>query len=124
MGIVYTTHKEESKENCVVYRALSDGSDFCFCQVNNNSVFVKSRLLEWGSGDKDQIYSIMWSLLQAAALSSLSTTLIKDPMWRKMVLMSFSSPQHSQKFEYSFSKLEIFDKDKVDKEEREIINHL
>jgi hypothetical protein len=124
MGIVYTTRKEESKENCVVYGASSDGRDFRFCRINNDGVFVKSRLLEWGSGDKDQIYSIVRSLLRAAALLSRSTTPIKDPMRRKMVLASFGSPQHSQKFDYGFGKLEIFDEDEVDEEECEIIDHL
>jgi hypothetical protein len=121
MGIVYTTRKEESKENCVVYGASSDGRVFRFCRIDNDGVFVTSRLLEW-EFDKDQIYSIMRSLLRAAALSSPSTTPIKDPMRRKMVLASFGSPQRSQEFDYGFGKLEVFYEDEVGKEEYEIVD--
>jgi hypothetical protein len=121
MGIVYTTRKEESKENCVVYGASSDGRVFRFCRIDNDGVFVTSRLLEW-EFDKDQIYSITRSLLRAAALSSPSTTPIKDPMRRKMVLASFGSPQRSQEFDYGFGKLEVFYEDDVGKEEYEIVD--
>jgi hypothetical protein len=107
MGIVHATRKEESKENSVVYGAASDGRVFRFCRIDNNGFFVQSGLLEWIS-HKDQIYSIMRSLLRAAALSSPSTTPIKDPMRRKIVLESFSSPQHSQKFDYSLGKLKVY----------------
>jgi hypothetical protein len=47
MGIVHTTCKEESKENCVVYGASSDGRTFRFCRIDNAGVFVRSGLLEW-----------------------------------------------------------------------------
>jgi hypothetical protein len=122
MGIVHTTRKE-SKENCVVYGASSDGTDFRFCRIDNDGVFVKSRLLEWDE-EKDQIFSIMRSLLRAAALSSPSTTPIKDPMQRKMIISSFGSPQHSSQFDYGVGKLEIYFEDEIDKEEVEIIDKL
>ena len=57
MGIAHTTRKKESRQNCVAYGASSDGMDFRFCQIDNNGVFVTSRLLGWGL-DKDQISSI------------------------------------------------------------------
>jgi hypothetical protein len=120
MGIVHATRREESKQNCVVYGASSDGNDFRFCRIDNNGDFVKSRLLEWEL-DKDQIYSIMRSLLRAAALLSPSTTPIKDPMHREMVLASFGSPQNSQRFDYGVSKLKIYYEDEID-EEVEIID--
>jgi hypothetical protein len=34
MGIAHTTRKEESKENCVVFSASSDGRDFHFCRID------------------------------------------------------------------------------------------
>lgn len=107
MGIVYATRKEESKENFVVYGAASDGGIFRFCRIDNNGFFAHSRLLEWEE-DADQIYSIMRSLLRAAALSSPSTTPIKDPMQRKTAPESSSSPQRSQNSDYGLSKLKVY----------------
>jgi hypothetical protein len=113
MGIVHATRKEESKENCVVYGASSDGIAFRFCRINNDGVFAYSDLLDWRR-HKCQIYSIMRSLLGAAALLSPSTTLIKDSMRRKMVLALFGSPERSQKFDYGLGRLEVFYEDEED----------
>lgn len=113
MGIVHTTRKEESKENYVVYGAASDGGVFRFCRIDNDGFFTHSRLLEWEE-DADQIYSIIRSLLRAAALSSPSTTLIKDPMQRKIILESFSSPQHSQNSDYGLSNLKVYYEDDLE----------
>jgi hypothetical protein len=96
--------------------------DFRFCRINNDGVFVKSKLLEWNAGDKGKIYSIIRLLLRAAALSSPSTTPIKDPMQRELVLASFGSPQRSQKFDYGLSGIQILEEDDEDDEEGEIIS--
>jgi hypothetical protein len=123
MGIVYTTRKEESKQNCVVYGASSDGRAFRFCRIDNDGVFVQSGQLEWRTVvEREKIYSIMRSLLRAAALSSPSTTPIKNPMQREIVLVSFGSLQRSREFDYGFGKLEVFYEDEVDKEEYEIVD--
>lgn len=113
MGIIHTTRKEESKENCVVYGASSDGIAFRFCRIGNDGVFVQSDLLEWPR-HKGQIYAIMRSLIRAAALSSPSTTPIKDPMQRKLILESFRSPERAEKFDYSLGSLEVFYEDEED----------
>ena len=76
MGIVHASRKDMSKENCVVYGIASDGWTFRFCRIDNDGVFVSSNLLHW-TRHKDRIYSIIRSLLQAAVLSSPSTTLIR-----------------------------------------------
>lgn len=110
MGIVHATRTEESKQNCVVYGIASDGRDFRFCRINNDGGFVSTRLLQW-VWDKDKIYSIMRSLIRAAALSSPSTTPIKDPMRRKIILASFGSPQHSQKIDFGLEEFEVFEAD-------------
>jgi hypothetical protein len=121
MGLVHTERKE-SKQNCVVYGVSSDGSDFRFCRIDNDGVFVKSRLLEWNAGDKDKIYSIIRSLIRAAALLSPSTTPIKDPTQRDVVLASFGSLQRSQKFDYGLSGLQISEEAEEDDEDGEVIS--
>jgi hypothetical protein len=75
MRIVHTTCKE-SKENCVVYGASSARRTLRFCRIDNAGVFVEraSRV----KFPAQRIYSIMQSLLQAAAHSS--PTPMKDPM--------------------------------------------
>lgn len=84
MGIVHVSRKDESKENCIVYGPASDGKSFRFCRIDNDGVFTHSELLDW-KFRADRTYAIVRPLLRAAALSSPSTTPIKDPMHRKIV---------------------------------------
>ncbi|RDL33938.1 uncharacterized protein BP5553_08306 [Venustampulla echinocandica] len=100
MGIIHSTRKEESKENCVVYGAVSDGKTFRFCRIDNDGFYGQSCLLEWRSQKhQDQIYSIVRFFLREAALSSPSTTPIKDPMRRRIVLSSFGKPKPPETFD-------------------------
>jgi hypothetical protein len=121
MGIVHASRKAQSKENCIVYGAASDGSNFRFCQIDNDGVFNRSALLEW-DWNKNEIYSIIRSLLRAAALSSPSTTPIKDPLHRKIVLASFGSPERTRRFDYDFGELRTYDESEI--EEGDEIVHL
>jgi hypothetical protein len=115
MGIVHASRKDISKENCVVYGIASDGWTFRFCRIDNDGVFVSSDLLQW-TRHKDRIYSIIRSLLQAAALSSPSTTPIKDPMRRKVVLASFGSPERTRRFDYGYGygRFRIYEGDELE----------
>ena len=90
MGIVHTIRKEESKDNCIVYGFASDGEFFRFCQIDNDSVLRVSDQLSWRRA-KDRIFCIIRHLLQAAALSSPTTSPIKHPEERKIILSSFVS---------------------------------
>jgi hypothetical protein len=121
MGIVHASRKAQSKENSIVYGAASDGSNFRFCRIDNNGVFNQSGLLEW-RWHKDKIYSIIRSLLRAAALSSPSTMPIKDPLHRKIVLASFGSPEQTRRFDYDFGELRTYDESEI--EEGDEIIHL
>ena len=113
MGIVHTARKEKSKQNCIVYGITSDGRSFRFCRIDNDGVFTRSPLLEWEC-DQDKIYTIIRSLLRAAALSSPSTTPIKDPTRRRIVLASFGSPQRAERFDYGVGPLNVHDLDDFD----------
>ncbi len=119
MGIVHTARKEKFKQNCVVYGVVSDGRTFRFCRIDNNGAFAQSNLLDW-ERHNDQIYSIVRSLLRAAALSSPSTTPIKDPMRRKIVLASCGSPERTRRFDYGFGQLHVYYEDEV--EDAEIVH--
>jgi hypothetical protein len=90
MGIVHTYRKEESKDNCIVYGFTSDGESFRFCQIDNEGVFRVSVQFSWRL-QKDQIFYLVRHLLRAAALSSPTTSPIKDPEERKIILTSFGS---------------------------------
>lgn len=57
--------------------------------------------------DQRTIYSIFRSLIRIAALSSPSTTAIKNHWQRERILAFFGSPQRSRKFNYVLSKLEL-----------------
>jgi len=88
MGIVHSARKEESRDNCTVYGSASDGKAFRFCRIDNDGVFRVSSLLEWRDA-KERIFYIMRHLLRAAALLSPTTSLIKDPQERKIILSEF-----------------------------------
>lgn len=121
MGIVHSTRKKESKQNSVVYGIASDGGVFRFCRIDNDGVFTKSFLMEWAERP-DQIFSIIRSMIRAAALSSPSTTPIKDPQQRRIVLASFGSPDHSQKFNHPLDGLEFFYEGDEGTEDIEIVH--
>ena len=115
MGIVHASRRDMSKENCVVFGIASDGWTFRFCRIDNDGVFVSSDLLQW-TRHKDRIYSITRSLLQAAAFSSPSTTPIKDPMRRKVVLASFGSLERTRRFDYGYGygRFRIYEGDELE----------
>jgi hypothetical protein len=106
MGVVHSTRKEESKENSEVHRIASDGRAFRFCRIDNGGTFTKGFLMEWEERP-DQIFSIIRSIIRAAALSSPSKSPIKDSQQRRIVLASFGSPDHSQKFDHALKGLEF-----------------
>lgn len=105
MGIVHTTRKEESKENSVVYGIASDGVIFRFCRIDNSGIFTKSFLMEWKERP-DMIFSIIRTMIRAAALLSPSTTPIKDPQHRRIVLASFRNPDHLEDYGHAVEMLE------------------
>lgn len=107
MGLVHAYRKDERKQNSVVYGAASDGLTFRFCRIDNNSNWSQSRLMEWDMGDKGKIYSVFRSLIRIAALSSPSTSPIKNPRQRETVLASFGCPQRNRKFDYALNSLEL-----------------
>ena len=78
MGIAHACKKDEGKENSVVYGAASDGLSFRFCRIDNEGNWSQSRLMEWEMGDQGMIYSIFRSIIKTAALSSPSTSPIKN----------------------------------------------
>ena len=118
MGVVHANRKDEQKQNSVIYGAASDGLSFRFCRIDNEGNWSQSRLMEWEMGDKGRIYSVFRSLIRIAALSSPSTSPIKNPQQREKVLASFGSPERTRRFDYDLSALEILEED----DETEIIS--
>ncbi len=62
-------------------------------------------------GDKGRIYSIFRSLIRIAALSSPSTSPIKNLQQREKVFVSFNSSERTRKFDYDLNALEILEED-------------
>ncbi|OBT88388.1 hypothetical protein VE02_02298 [Pseudogymnoascus sp. 03VT05] len=94
LGIVSAARREQRKRNAVVYGIASDGIVFRFCRVDNDGKFSQSAPLDWRmKGHKDRIFSTTRMIVKTAALSSLSTTPIKDPALRQMVLTTFGKPK-------------------------------
>ena len=118
MGIAHACRRDEQKQNSVIYGVASDGLSFRFCRIDNEGNWSQSRLMEWEMGDKGRIYSVFRSLIRIAALSSRSTSPIKNLQQRQKVLASFGSIERSRKFDFDLSALEILEED----DETEIIN--
>lgn len=111
MGVVHADRKNEQKENSVIYGAASDGFSFRFCHIDNEDNWSRSRLMEWDIGDKGRIYSVFRSLIRIAAVSSPSTSPIKNPQQREKVLASFRSPERTRRFHYNLRAVKILEKD-------------
>ena len=118
MGIAHACRRDEQKQNSVIYGVASDGLSFRFCRIDNEGNWSQSRLMEWEMGDKGRIYSVFRSLIRIAALSSRSTSPIKNLQQRQKVLASFGSIERSRKFDFDLGALEILEED----DETEIIN--
>ncbi|MCJ1387120.1 hypothetical protein MMC17_010249 [Xylographa soralifera] len=118
MGAVHAYRKDEQKQNSVVYGAASDGLSFRFCRIDNEGNWSDSLLMEWEKGHKSTIYSIFRSLIRIAALSSPTTSLIKNIQQREEVLASFGSPERISRFDYALSALKVLEED----DETEIIS--
>lgn len=112
MGIIHSLRKEEAKQNSVVYGVITDGLAFRFCRVDSNSRWSTSRLLEWRKGDGAKIYSAFRSLIRIAALSSPSTSPIKNPNTR--VITAFKSSASAIKYDFGLSSLKF---EEMDEEE-------
>lgn len=111
MGLVHETRREQHKKNCVVFGAASDGLTFRFLRVDNDSNWSKSRLLEWEMGDNAKIYTVFRSLVRIAALSSPTTSPVKNAQQRERVEASFTSPVRARAFDFDWSNLEILEED-------------
>lgn len=110
MGIVHK-HRVALKQDAVVYGLTSDGRYFHFHRIDNDGVFTDAKPLVW-EWDAHRIFSIMSWLIRRAALLSPSTTPIKDPMQRSIVLESSGTP--SQKVDCGFSQFNVYDQEELE----------
>lgn len=109
MVVMHTTRKENSNQDYVIYGMVSDRNLFRFCRIDNDSIFTQSKPLEWRTkAHREEIYSILRSVIRTAAISCPSTTPVKDHMQRKLVLSAFGSPNHSNLFDFESSKDNFF----------------
>ena len=118
MGVVHACRKDEKRQNCIVYGVATDGLTFRFGRIDNEGNWSQSHLMEWENGDKGKIYSVFRSLIRIAALSSPSTSPIKDLQQRQKVLACLGSPQRTRKFDYDLSRLVLLEED----DESEIVS--
>jgi hypothetical protein len=118
MGVVHANRKDKQKQNSTIYGAASDGLSFRFCRIDNEGNWSQSRLMEWEMGHKGRIYSVFRSLIRIAALSSPSTSPIRNTKQREKVLASFGGPERTRKFHYDLSALVILEED----DETEIVS--
>jgi hypothetical protein len=78
---------------------------------------TSSRLLEWKKGklsDSKTIYSIIRQVIHTAKLSSPSTSPIKDPEYRKVVLKTFGCMEQTKNFDFFLNNLVVRDAESDD----------
>ncbi|OBT88385.1 hypothetical protein VE02_02300 [Pseudogymnoascus sp. 03VT05] len=124
LGIVHKARQEKKKENAVVYGIISDGNVFRFCRVTNDGKYGQSGLLEWSRiSERGKIYSMISSMIRTAALSSPSTTPIRDPSRRRLVLSAFGSASESDsaKLDFGIEEAKFWKVDEEELDEYEII---
>lgn len=117
MAMVHRKRKDEGKTNSVVYGVATDGLSYRFLRIDNDSVWSKSRIMEWDNREQAEIYTMFRKLIRVAALSSPSSSPIKSPDQKQGVVASFGSPERAMKVDFDFSSIEILEED----EETEII---
>lgn len=120
LGIVHSARKEQKKENAVVFGIISDGNVFRFSRVANDGKYGQSGLLEWNrAGERGKIYTTIRSIIRTAALSSPSTTPIKDPARRKLVLSAFGNATESDavKLDFGINEAKFWEVDDEELEE-------
>jgi hypothetical protein len=100
MGMVHAARKEDWKPNGVVYGIATNGVEFRFCRLDDHGVFYDTPMLEW-KNNADRIFSRMRAIIRAATLSSPSTTPIRDPMLREIVLRRYGRPRYCEESEDS-----------------------
>lgn len=102
MGVVHAYRKDEQRQNSVIYGVASDGLSFRFCRIDNESNWSQSRLMEWNMGDSGRIFLLFRSLIRIVALSSPSTSPIKNRQQRK-VFASFGRREPTNRFDHDLS---------------------
>ncbi|KLJ13227.1 hypothetical protein EMPG_11839 [Blastomyces silverae] len=102
MGIVHRTRKLNGKRNAVVYGIASDGMEFRFYCINNNSELKqqlrKSAIYMWDV-DANVIISFIRFIIRAAILESLFTTPYSGNK-RESTLSTFEGAGGSSNFDF------------------------
>lgn len=96
-----THRKDERRQKSVIYGAASDSLTLRFCRIDNEGNWSQRRLMEWEKWDKGRIYSLFRSSIRIAALSSPSTSPIKNLEHREKFLAPFANSERIRKFEYA-----------------------
>jgi hypothetical protein len=103
MGMIHWERKERGREICVVWGFASDGYEYIFCRVDRQGLFSRTNVLSFDEQGHSLIFGLLCGIFNAAALSSPTTSPIKDPETRQKLLANFGSPERGKKFDYGVS---------------------
>ncbi|KAL4781465.1 hypothetical protein BJX76DRAFT_335500 [Aspergillus varians] len=71
MTMIHTIRKQRGYENAVVYGVVSNGRDYHFLRIDNDTKYCEWRPThEWNSRTKHEIYTVMRLVIRNAAMSS------------------------------------------------------
>ncbi|KAH8819887.1 hypothetical protein F5884DRAFT_762087 [Xylogone sp. PMI_703] len=99
MGIVFhaARKRDDNKTNHTVHGVVSNGEEYLFYRIDNQGRFSGS-LRQCLRLHKNKIFATMRLLLREAALSPPSTSPMKNPHKRRIVVESFGNPATSVYF--------------------------
>lgn len=117
MGIVHTVRRSSQRMHKVIYGICTDGTQYRFLRIDNNSIVTQSQILEWGAAIINKmIVSYIRYIIRAAIHASPRTSPVKPAAQRETLLEAFNT---RAQFDYGFRNLNFKDNscDEVDNDD-------
>ncbi|KAI9766149.1 MAG: hypothetical protein M1840_006716 [Geoglossum simile] len=109
MGVVHKTRLREGRRNAVVYGISTDGDEFRFWRIDNDSVISQSSLYEWSQGRKSEITSFIRYIVRATIASSPTTSPEKNQSAREANPAVPRDAHKKETFDYDLEDLSLED---------------
>ncbi|KAI9778688.1 MAG: hypothetical protein M1839_007919 [Geoglossum umbratile] len=116
MGVVHRTWLQEGRRNAVVYGISTDGDEFRFWRIDNDSTVSQSQLYEWSQGQESEITSYIRYIIRAAIVSSPRTSPEKDQSTREASLSAFQDASKKKSSDPGLGELTLEEDEDMDVE--------
>ncbi|KAI9762260.1 MAG: hypothetical protein M1840_001439 [Geoglossum simile] len=107
MGVVHKARLQEGRRNAVVYGISTDGDEFRFWRIDNESIVSQSQLYEWSQRHESEITSFIRYIIRATIASSPRTSPEKDQSTREASLTAFQDTSKKKSFDFGLGGLTL-----------------